>query len=164
MKWATPAARAPGTSVSPNASMVSASVAFNRRNGTFCARASRAVNNTSAPPTVNASAPVAAPLMKSRRSIGFITSSPCLHDRRHFPAVALVNALFLNVADARQYLFAEQFKRAHQEAQVTGGRDLEHQVDDTRPDLLATAFDLLDDRIRPAEEVRRKRAADIRRP
>src|SRR5437667_12369430 len=81
MKWAIPAARAPGTSVSPNASMVSASSALSRRNGTFCARASRVVNNTSTPPTVNASAPVAAPFMKSRRSIGFIVSSP----RRSIP-------------------------------------------------------------------------------
>src|SRR5215831_15712120 len=32
MKWATPAARAPGTRVSPNASMVSASLALSSRN------------------------------------------------------------------------------------------------------------------------------------
>src|SRR3989441_8918825 len=69
MKWATPAARAPGTSVSPRDSRVSASFALSRRNGTPWARASRAVNSTLAPPTVNASAPTAAPPMKSRRLI-----------------------------------------------------------------------------------------------
>src|SRR5262249_44855150 len=52
--------------------MVSASLAFSRRNGTLCARASCGVSHTSAPPTVNASAPIAAPLIRSRRSIGFI--------------------------------------------------------------------------------------------
>src|SRR5438309_12052733 len=37
MKWAMPAARAPGTIVSPNASMVSTWSGLSRRNGTFCA-------------------------------------------------------------------------------------------------------------------------------
>src|SRR5882762_3120521 len=69
MKCATPAARAPGTRVSPNASRVSASSAFSRRKGTPWARASRAVRRILAPPTVNASAPRAAPRTKSRRFI-----------------------------------------------------------------------------------------------
>src|SRR5437764_2102226 len=66
MKCAMPASRAPGTSVSPIASSVSASRACSRRNGTPRARASRGVSKTCAPPTVNASAPSAAPRMNSR--------------------------------------------------------------------------------------------------
>src|SRR6266581_6498761 len=69
-----PAARAPGTRVSPNASRVSASSAFRRRKGTPWARASRAVRRILAPPTVNASAPRIAPLTKSRRFISCMVS------------------------------------------------------------------------------------------
>src|SRR4051812_26312347 len=65
MKCAMPAARAPGARVSPLASSVSASRACSSRKGTPCARASRGVSNTCAPPTVNASAP-SAPRMNSR--------------------------------------------------------------------------------------------------
>src|SRR5712691_6560630 len=76
MKCAMPAARAPGTRVSPNASRVSASSAFSRRNGTPWARASRAVRKIFAPPTVNASAPRVAPRTKSRRFISRMVSPP----------------------------------------------------------------------------------------
>src|SRR5215813_3845022 len=113
MKWATPAARAPGTNVSPNASIVSASLAFSRRNGTFCARASRGVNNVSTPPTVNASAPVAAPLMKSRRSIGLIISSvslllPSAKSLLLSPAIedrVAVAGLFADTQAVQPYIF-----------------------------------------------------------
>src|SRR6266568_1935726 len=54
IKCAMPAARAPGRSVSPSASSVSASPVFSRRNGTPWACASRAVSSTWAPPTVHA--------------------------------------------------------------------------------------------------------------
>src|SRR6516225_5630266 len=149
MKWATPAARAPGTNVSPRASMVSASLAFNRRNGTFCARASRGVSQTSTPPTVNASAPIPAPFIRSRRSIGFI-------------ALSLSATLVSKIADVRQYLFAEQFERIHQQAQVTRTRGLEHQIDNARANLVATAFDLADDRVGATKEIRRPRATHRR--
>src|SRR6266850_1217793 len=75
MKCATPAARAPGTSVSPSASKVSASRAWSRRNGTPWARAARGVSRTCAPPTVNASAPSAAPRMNWRLSTMTASSS-----------------------------------------------------------------------------------------
>src|SRR5260221_8925240 len=75
MKCAMPAARAPGTSVSRSASSVSASRAWSRRNGTPCALASRGVSRTCAPPTVNASAPNAAPRMNWRLST-MTASSP----------------------------------------------------------------------------------------
>src|SRR5437867_9935664 len=74
MKCEMPAARAPGTSVSPSASRVSASPAFNRRKGTPWARASRAVRRIGAPPAVNASAPSVAPRMKSLRFISCMMS------------------------------------------------------------------------------------------
>src|SRR5205823_13637967 len=75
MKCAMPAARAPGTSVSPSASRVSASRACRSRNGTPWARASRGVSRTCAPPTVKASAPSAAPRMNWRLST-MTASSP----------------------------------------------------------------------------------------
>src|SRR6267142_4703916 len=95
MKCATPAARAPGTSVSPSASKVSASRAWSRRNGTPWARAARGVSRTCAPPTVNASAPSAAPRMNWRLSTMTASSSRtvgCKTIRRprflkHAPAV-----------------------------------------------------------------------------
>src|SRR5467141_2606655 len=67
MNWAMPAARAPGTSVSPNASRVSASSGLSRRSVAPWARAARGVSSTSTPPIVNASAPIAAPRINSRR-------------------------------------------------------------------------------------------------
>src|SRR5438552_241031 len=70
----------------------------------------------------------------------------------------------LNIANVRQYVLPEECERIHQKAQITGTRDLEHQVDDPSPDLLAAAFDLLDDGIRPADEICRKPAADGGRP
>src|SRR6516165_1456300 len=69
MKWDIPAWSAPGTSVSPRASSVAACAAVSVRSGTPCARAARGVSRTSAPPTVKASAPIAAPFMKARRSM-----------------------------------------------------------------------------------------------
>src|SRR5215510_82814 len=66
MKCATPGARAPCTSVSPIASMMSASASFKSRNGKLRARASRAVSMIVEPPTVKASAPNVAPFMKAR--------------------------------------------------------------------------------------------------
>src|SRR5260221_2802954 len=94
-----PAARAPGTRVSPNASRVSASSAFSRRKGTPWARASRAVRKILAPPTVNASAPSAVPRIKSRRFSSCMmfsrrrrtTGLAALH-RRHLPVQADVDA------------------------------------------------------------------------
>src|SRR6516162_8163560 len=80
-----PAARAPGSSVSPNASIVCASSALSRRNGTPCARASRADNEAAAPPIVNANTPVAVPFRKSRRSLGFMVSSPAAVQRLYYP-------------------------------------------------------------------------------
>src|SRR5258708_5795446 len=71
-----PAWRAPGTSVSPSASSVAACAAVSVRSGTPCARAARGVSRTSAPPTVKASAPMAAPFMKARRSMSCMVSSP----------------------------------------------------------------------------------------
>src|SRR6516165_4378008 len=65
--------------------MVCASSALSRRNGTPCARASRADNSTSTPPTVNANTPVAVPFRKSRRSIGFMVSSPAAVQRLYYP-------------------------------------------------------------------------------
>src|SRR6266403_6151525 len=65
-----------------------------------------------------------------------------------------------NFANVRQYVFPEEFERAHQKAQITGTRDLEHQVEDPRPDLVATAFDLFDHSIRSADEVCRQHTAD----
>ena len=47
----------------------------NVRNGTPCARAALGVSRTSTPPTVKASAPIAAPFMKARRSICSMQSS-----------------------------------------------------------------------------------------
>src|SRR5262245_39961323 len=70
-----PAWRAPGTSVSPRASSVAACAAVNVRSGTPCARAAPGVSNTSTPPTVKASAPIAAPLTKARRSMSCMVSS-----------------------------------------------------------------------------------------
>src|SRR5262245_34525920 len=70
-----PAWRAPGTSVSPSASSVAACAAVNVRNGTPCARAAPGVSNTSTPPTVKASAPIAAPFTKARRSMSCMVSS-----------------------------------------------------------------------------------------
>src|SRR5439155_26784292 len=67
-----------------------------------------------------------------------------------------------NFANTRQHFLPEQFERAHQEAQVTGTGDLEHQIDDTLPDLVATALDLVDDGVRPADEICRQYAADAR--
>src|SRR5438034_173215 len=67
-----------------------------------------------------------------------------------------------NFPNARQHFLPEQFERAHQEAQITGSRDLEQQIDDAGPDLVATAFDLLHDRVRPADEICRQYAADAR--
>src|SRR6202022_4986054 len=55
-------------------------------------------------------------------------------------------------ANARQHLLPEEFERAHQKAQITGTGDLEHQVDDASPDLIATTFDLFDDHIGLSEE------------
>src|SRR5215831_8560246 len=75
-KWDIPAWRAPGTSVSPSASSVAACAAVSVRSGTPCARAARGVSRTSAPPTVKASAPNAAPFMKARRSMSCMVSSP----------------------------------------------------------------------------------------
>src|SRR5262245_20203849 len=75
-KWDIPAWRAPGTSVSPSASSVAACAAVSVRSGTPCARAARGVSRTSAPPTVKASAPIAAPFMKARRSMSCMVSSP----------------------------------------------------------------------------------------
>src|SRR5262245_37807442 len=71
-----PAARAPGTRVSPSASRVAACPALNVRNGTPWARAARGVSITSAPLTENASAPAAAPLSKARRSMSCIMFPP----------------------------------------------------------------------------------------
>src|SRR5215468_2666784 len=68
-KWDIPAWRAPGTSVSPSASSVAACAAVSVRSGTPCERAARGVSRTSPPPTVKASAPMAAPFMKARRSM-----------------------------------------------------------------------------------------------
>src|SRR5262245_60540860 len=65
MKCAMPAARAPGTSVSPSDPIDSASSPFSMRYGTPFARASRAVSHTVEPPTLKASAPSPAPRMKS---------------------------------------------------------------------------------------------------
>src|SRR6516164_1227404 len=75
-KWDIPAWRAPGTSVSPSTSSVAACAAISVRSGTPCARAARGVSRTSAPPTVKASAPIAAPFMKARRSMSCMVSSP----------------------------------------------------------------------------------------
>src|SRR5262249_32325717 len=75
-KWDIPAWRAPGTSVSPSAASVAACAAVSVRSGTPCARAARGVSRTSAPPTVKASAPIAAPFMKARRSMSCMVSSP----------------------------------------------------------------------------------------
>src|SRR6516162_7724455 len=131
--------------------MVSASLAFSRRNGTFCARAWRGVSNASTPPTVNASAPIPAPFIRSRRSIGFI-------------ALSLSATLVSKIADVRQYLFAEQFERIHQQAQITRTRGLEHQIDNAGANLVATTLDLADDRVRTTKEIRRQRAAHSRSP
>src|SRR5215813_13388157 len=68
-KWAMPACRAPGTSVSPSASSVAASGAVKVLSGTPWARAAPGVSRVSAPPTVKASAPRPAPFMKARRSM-----------------------------------------------------------------------------------------------
>src|SRR5262245_44832745 len=75
-KWDIPAWRALGTNVSPSASSVAACAAVSVRSGTPCARAARGVSRTSAPPTVKASAPIAAPFMKARRSMSCMVSSP----------------------------------------------------------------------------------------
>src|SRR5262245_20690011 len=69
MKCATPALRAPRTSVSPSASTSSASGSLSSRNGTLRARASPADSMTVEPPTVKASAPNVAPFMKARLSM-----------------------------------------------------------------------------------------------
>src|ERR1700724_4200014 len=63
-------------------------------------------------------------------------------------------------ANARQTLLPEEFERAHQKAQITGTGGLEHQVDDASPDLIATAFDLFDDRVRLTEEICRPHTTD----
>src|SRR5438046_7608537 len=67
MNWAMPPARAPGTRVSPSASRVSTSSGLSRRSVAPWARAARGVSSISTPPIVNASAPIAAPRMNSRR-------------------------------------------------------------------------------------------------
>src|SRR5262245_12065985 len=74
-KWDIPAWRAPGTSVSPSASSIAACAAVRVRSATPCARAARGVSRTSVPPTVKASAPIAAPFMKARRSKSCMRSS-----------------------------------------------------------------------------------------
>src|SRR5499426_1192856 len=63
------------------------------------------------------------------------------------------------IADVRQHLFAEQFESLHQRAQVIRMGGLDHQIDDAGADLVATAFDLPDDRVRTAKKIRRQRAA-----
>src|SRR5712672_3545172 len=75
MKCAMPAWRAPGTRVSPTASSDFASAALKTLSGTPCARACPGASMTSTPPTENASAPMAAPFMKARRSTGSMISS-----------------------------------------------------------------------------------------
>src|SRR5262245_54392407 len=75
-KWDIPAWRAPGTRVSPSASSVAACAAVSVRSGTPCERAARGVSRISVPPTVKASAPIAAPFMKARRSMSCMVSSP----------------------------------------------------------------------------------------
>src|SRR5262249_39528726 len=67
-----PASRAPGTSASLNASSALASPALSTLSGTPWARACSGVSMTSTPPTVNASAPAAAPCMNVRRLTGSI--------------------------------------------------------------------------------------------
>src|SRR5262249_21890329 len=88
-----PAARAPGTSVSPSASRASASCALSRRKGTPWARACRGVSSSCALPTVNASAPTAAPPMKSRRLIISYLPVACLY-RASGPACIRTKSTF----------------------------------------------------------------------
>src|ERR1700734_2356856 len=71
-----PASLAPGTSASPMAPRVAACSGVSVRSGIFCACASRGVSKTSAPPTENASAPIAAPFMKARRCISSMIFLP----------------------------------------------------------------------------------------
>src|SRR6185369_1739582 len=74
-KCAIPACLAPGTSVSPIASRIAAWPASSVLNGILCAKAWRGDSSTSTPPTVKASAPMAAPFIRVRRSISDIASS-----------------------------------------------------------------------------------------
>src|SRR5215831_1791219 len=56
------------------------------------------------------------------------------------------------IADVRQHPSAEQFESLHQRAQVIRVGGLEHQIGDAGADLVATAFDLPDDRVRTAKK------------
>src|SRR6266436_5054974 len=69
-----------------------------------------------------------------------------------------------NIANVRQYVLPEEFERVHQETEIVRTGDLEHQIDDPSPGLLAAALDLLDHGIRPADEICRQPAADGGRP
>src|SRR5580658_3192295 len=57
------------------------------RSGTFCACAWRGVSMTSAPPTENASAPMAAPFMKARRCMSSMIFPPATLPQASLPAL-----------------------------------------------------------------------------
>src|SRR6516162_2873814 len=85
------------------------------------------------------------------------STKPSLNDSPTCVTIASPNdGSCLQIADVRQHLFAEQFESLHQRAQVTRTGGLEHQIDDAGADLVATAFDLFDDRVRTAKEIRRQ--------
>ena len=64
---------------------------------------------------------------------------------------------FLDVADVRQHLLAEEFERFHQLVGIFRARGLERQIDDAAADLSAGLFQLRDDLVRTAAEVDRQR-------
>src|SRR6516225_10699720 len=64
-----------------------------------------------------------------------------------------------NFANARQHLLGEELERLHQAPGIGGAGVLKGEIEHADADLLATAFDLLDDRVRAAVE----RGRQIRR-
>src|SRR5262245_9973278 len=67
-----------------------------------------------------------------------------------------------DVADAREHLLAEELERAHQRLELGGSWRVQRQVEHAGADHLAAAADLLDDRVRAADERRRQGAAHDR--
>src|SRR5437867_11833058 len=78
--------------------------------------------------------------------------------------VGIPSSLMSNVANPGQHTLPEQVQRAHERVQIAGARRVQGQVEHAGAHHVATAPDLLDDRVRAPDERRGERAAHHGRP
>src|SRR5712691_7598918 len=78
--------------------------------------------------------------------------------------VGIPFSLISDIANAGQHRLPEQVQRAHERVQVAGARRVQGQVEHAGADHVATAPDLLDNRVRAPDERGGERAAHDGRP